>query len=297
MLGFARRWMARSRSSPRWPCFLVSVACSLLIPFAALPAYAADSPSGVLRVCADPNGMPFSNRQEAGFENALARLVAGALGYRLEYFWWAQRRGYVRNTLGAGKCDVVIGVTAGAERLLTTRPYYRSSYVFLQRRGTPPITSLDDPALRSSKIGVQLIGDDFANAPPAHSLGRRGIVDNVVGFMVYGDYASADPERPIIDAVGSGAIDLAIVWGPLAGYYALSSSVPLELRPVAPLSDGIIRMSFAIAMGVRKSDSALRDQLDRVLERERRAVSAILARYGVPVLASPEPAREGDRTP
>jgi mxaJ protein len=248
-------------------------------------------------VCADPNGMPFSNRQEAGFENALARLVSGALGYRLEYFWWAQRRGYVRNTLDAGKCDVVMGVTAGAERMLTTHPYYRSSYVFLQRRGAPPITSLDDPALRSSKIGVQLIGDDFTNSPPAHSLGRRGIVDNVVGFMVYGDYSSSDPERPIIDAVSSGAIDVAIVWGPLAGYYALSSSVPLELRPVEPLTDGIIRMSFAIAMGVRKSDTALRDELDRVLERERRKVSAILARYGVPEVLIPDARRKGGKAP
>jgi mxaJ protein len=236
----------------------------------------------VLRVCADPNGLPFSNRAEAGFENALARLVAGALGRQVEYFWWAQRRGFVRNTLAAGNCDVVMGVPLGAEHMLTTRPYYRSSYVFVQRRGAAPVRSLDDAALRSLKIGVQLIGDDFANAPPAHSLARRGIVDNVTGFMVYGDYGSPDPQRPIIDAVASGAVDIAIVWGPLAGYYAARAAVPLALTTVAPLVDGPIRSSFAISIGVREADEALRSQLDRVLAERARDVHALLARYGVP---------------
>jgi mxaJ protein len=238
----------------------------------------------VLRVCADPNSLPFSNRAEAGFENELARLVAGALGKRLEYFWWAQRRGYIRNTLRAQRCDVVMAAPAGADRLLTTQPYYRSSYVFVRRRGMPALRTLDDPALRTLKVGVQLIGDEAANAPPAHSLAQRGIIDNVVGFMVYGDYASTDPERPIIDAVASGAIDVAIVWGPLAGYYASRSAVPLELTPVAPLVDGVVRLSFAISMGVRRTDAALRAELDAVLDRNRAQVAAILERYGVPRL-------------
>jgi mxaJ protein len=236
----------------------------------------------VLRVCADPNGLPFSNRAEAGFENELARLVASELGHRLEYFWWAQRRGYIRNTLAAGRCDVLMGVPAGADRVSTTRPYYRSSYVFLRRRGSPPVHSLDDPALRKLSIGVQLIGDDFANTPPAHALAARGIIDNVVGFMVYGDYASPDPERPIIDAVATGAVDLAIVWGPLAGYYASRTPVPLELTPVEPRADGVVRFSFAISMGVRRKDAELRAALDGVLERKRADVAALLARYGVP---------------
>jgi mxaJ protein len=251
-----------------------------LASFAASPERArADD---ALRVCADPNSLPFSNRDEAGFENELARLVAGALGRRLEYFWWAQRRGYIRNTLRARRCDVVMAAPEGADRLLTTRPYYRSSYVFVRRRGTPPLRTLDDAALRTLKVGVQLIGDDAANAPPAHSLAQRGIIDNVVGFMVYGDYASSDPERPIIDAVASGAVDVAIVWGPLAGYYALRSPAPLELTPVAPLVDGPVRLSFAISMGVRHTDAVLRAELDSVLEQNRKEVAAILERYGVP---------------
>jgi mxaJ protein len=265
----------------RWPALPAALLLVLGSIVASPESARADD---VLRVCADPNSLPFSNREEAGFENELARLVASALGKRLEYFWWAQRRGYIRNTLRAQRCDVVMAAPAGADRLLTTRPYYRSSYVFVRRRGTPALRTLDDPALRTLKVGVQLIGDDAANAPPAHSLAQRGIIDNVVGFMVYGDYASSDPERPIIDAVASGAIDVAIVWGPLAGYYASRSTAPLELTPVAPLVDGVVRLSFAISMGVRPTDAALRAELDGVLARHRSQVAAILDRYGVPRL-------------
>jgi mxaJ protein len=236
----------------------------------------------VLRVCADPNSLPYSNREEQGFENQIAALLARTLDRRLDYVWWAQRRGFLRNTLSSGRCDVVMSVPAGAERVLTTRSYYRSSYVFVQRPGTTRLRSLDDRALRTLKIGVQLIGDDFANSPPAHSLGRRGIVDNVVGYMVYGDYASSDPGRPIIDAVAQGAIDVAIVWGPLGGYYAQQARPPLVVRSIEPATDGDLQLHFAMAIAVRKGDSSLRDVLDRALTEKRREVQAILARYGVP---------------
>jgi len=245
-------------------------------------AHAGDPSESVLRVCADPNSLPYSNRSEKGFENQIAALLARTLGRRLDYFWWAQRRGFLRNTLSAGRCDLVMSVPAGAERVLTTRPYYRSSYVFVQRPGTAALRSLDDPALRSLKLGVQLIGDDFANTPPAHSLGRRGIVDNVVGFMVYGDYASSDPERPIIDAVAEGRIDVAIVWGPLGGYYARKAQPVLVVRPVAPSTDGDLQLSFAMSLAVRKKDAAFRDLLDRALAEKRSDIQAILDRYGVP---------------
>ena len=236
----------------------------------------------MLRVCADPNSLPYSNRAEQGFENQIAALLGRALERRVEYFWWAQRRGFLRNTLSAGRCDVVMSVPVGTERVLTTGAYYRSSYVFVQRPGAPPLRSLDDPALRSLTIGVQLIGDDFANAPPAHSLGRRGIIDNVVGFMVYGDYASPDPERPIIDAVASGKIDVAIVWGPLGGYYAQQARPRLVVSPLASAADGDLQLSFSMAIAVRKGDPALRASLDRALAAKRPEVRSILARYGVP---------------
>jgi quinoprotein dehydrogenase-associated probable ABC transporter substrate-binding protein len=271
------------------PLRLTSLLAALALGAASARARAEDAPlapaeaaSAPLRVCADPNSLPYSNRAERGFENEIAALLGRALERRVEYFWWAQRRGFLRNTLSAGRCDVVMSVPAGAARVLTTEPYYRSSYVFVQRPGSEPIHSLDDAALRTLKVGVQLIGDDFANSPPAHSLGRRGIVDNVVGFMVYGDYSSSDPERPIIDAVASGKVDVAIVWGPLGGYYAQQSKPPLSVSAVVPATDGDLRLSFAMSLAVRKKDVALRDLLDQTLQAKRREVDEILARYGVP---------------
>ena len=128
---------------------------------------------GVLRVCADPNNLPFSDRSGEGFENHLAALLASDRGARLEYTWWAQRRGFLRNTLAASRCDVVMGMPLHAERVKTTQPYYRSSYVFVSRAGAGlDITSLDDPRLRQLRIGVQMIGDDASNSPPAHALER-----------------------------------------------------------------------------------------------------------------------------
>jgi mxaJ protein len=237
-----------------------------------------------LRVCADPNSLPYSNARGEGFENRLAELVAKDLGLTLEYFWWAQRRGFFRNGLMAGRCDVVMGIVTGFELALTTRPYYRSTYVVVQRRGTPPITSLDDPALRERRIGVQLIGDDGTNSPPAHALGRRGIVDNVIGFLVYGDYTSNGPARPIIGAVEQGSVDLALVWGPLAGYYTQQARVPLDLHPLTPASDGDLALTFTVSMGVRRGDEALKQALDRVIGARQRKIDALLAGYGVPRL-------------
>jgi mxaJ protein len=240
---------------------------------------------GVLRVCSDPNNLPFSDREQHGFENAVARLLAEELGYELEYYWFAQRRGFFRNTLGSGHCDVVMGVPVGSERAQTTRAYYRSSYFFVQRRDERPVTSLDDPALRRLRIGVQLIGDDADNTPPAHALAHRNIVDNVHGFMVYGDYSKPDPVQPILHAVVQRDIDVAVVWGPLAGYYVRRTGAPLVLRRVTPAQDGELSMSFAIGVGVRSQDTELRELLDRALQRRAHQIDRVLDRFGVPRLA------------
>src|SRR5919205_131260 len=169
-------------------------------------AASADAPQPhKLRVCADPNNLPFSNDREEGLENALARLVAREMDAELEYTWLPQRRGFVRNTLAAKRCDVMMEVPAGYGRTLATQPYYRSTYVFVSRKDRGlKIRSFDDPALRKLRIGVQIIGDDYANTPPAHALGRRGLAANVVGYSVYGDYSRPDPLAAIIDAVVSG---------------------------------------------------------------------------------------------
>jgi mxaJ protein len=241
-------------------------------------------PSGVLRVCADPNNLPFSNQHGEGFENKIAELLAQDLGERVEYTWWAQRRGFFRNTLRAGTCDIVIGVPSAFEMALTTKPYYRSTYVFLTRKDRHlNLTSLDDPSLKKLKIGVQIIGDDFSNAPPAHALSRRNIVGNVKGFTVYGDYSQPNPPARIVDAVAKGDVDVAIVWGPLAGYFAKQSRVPLTVVPVSPQIDQpFLPFVFDISMGVRRDDQELRDQIEQVLERRRDEVDRILQEYAVP---------------
>jgi len=238
----------------------------------------------VLRVCADPNNLPFSNRAGEGFENRIAELLAADRGARLEYTWWPQRRGFVRNTLAAGGCDVVIGVPHPFEPVATTLPYYRSSYVFVSRRDRAlRLRTLDDPRLRELRIAVQLIGDDFSNTPPAHALARRGITDNVVGYPVYGDYAQPDPLSPIVSAVDRGVVDVAVVWGPIAGYFARRSQAPLELTPVAPERDSpSLPFVFDISMAVRRGDAARLAELDDFLVRRRADVDAVLDRYGVP---------------
>lgn len=235
-----------------------------------------------LRVCADPNNLPYSNAKHQGFEDRLAQIVARDLGRKLEYYYWAQRRGFVRNTLKAGHCDVIMGTSAGMELVLTTRPYYRSTYTFVSRKSAPDIRSLDDPRLHQVKVGVQIIGDDFNNTPPAAGLTKRGIVRNVRGYTVYGDYREADPPSRIVKAVEKGEVDVALVWGPLAGFFAKSSPVPLRVVPISPRSDGPLPYTFAIAMGVRKGETAFRDTLDQVIVRRRAEIDRLLAEYGVP---------------
>ncbi len=244
-------------------------------------------PARELRVCSDPNNLPFSNQRGEGFENRLAQLLASELNATVSYTWWPQRRGFISNTLAAGKCDVIMGITHGAERVLTTRPYYRSSYVFVYRKDRHlTVRSLDDPALRTLRIGVQLVGDDYANTPPVHALSRRGIVRNLVGYSVLGDYSQPNPPARVIDAVVAGDVDLAIAWGPLAGYFAKHSDTELEIVPVAPAEDPPkLRFVFDISLAVRPSDRALQHELERVLERRADEIDGILADYGVPRVA------------
>jgi mxaJ protein len=236
---------------------LGATACANHQPAAVATVPQITRPAGVLRVCADPNNLPFSNQRGEGFENKIAELLAHDLGERVEYTWWAQRRGFFRNTLRAGMCDVVIGVPSGFEMALTTRPYYRSSYVFLSRKDRHlNLSSFDDPQLKKLRIGVQIIGDDQSNAPPAHALTRRKIVDNVKGFTLYGDYSQPNPPARIVDAVEKGDIDLAIVWGPLAGYFAKQSHVAMQVVPVTPQIDQpFLPFVFDISMGVRRHRS------------------------------------------
>ncbi len=247
---------------------------SLAYPPTRLPAYPR------LRVCADPNNLPFSNQRREGLENRLADLVAGEMGTSVSYVWWPQRRGFVRNTLGAGTCDVIMGVPTHLPSVLTTRPYYRSAYVFVTRADRKlEITSFDDPRLRRLRIGVQVVGDG-ANTPPMDALARRGLVRNLVGYTVFGDYAEPNPPARIVEAVSRGELDVAVVWGPLAGFFASRSQVPLKLAPLPP--EGTVPFEFSIAIGVRKNDVPRRAMLDSVLTRRRAEIERILDEYHVP---------------
>jgi mxaJ protein len=270
----------------RFPRALASAALGLALAgaLAAAPPPSAPSSPSELRFCADPNNLPFSNRRLEGFENRLAEWIAKDLGATPKFVWWAQRRGFFRNTLQAGECDVVAGVPFGFERALTTRPYYRSTYVFVRRADSvADVASLDDPRLRSLRVGVQLVGDDGVNTPPAHALTRRGIVQNVRGYTLYGDYSQPNPPARIVDAVAHGDVDVAVVWGPLAGYFSKREGVPLVLTPVSPSIDlPFLPFVYDISVGVRRGQTELRDRIDAVLARRAGDIRALLDRYGVP---------------
>ena len=249
-----------------------------LLLFLACGAMAQQAP---LRVCADPDNLPYSHEDGSGFENRLAQLVAADFGVPLEYAWLPDRRGFVRKTMGSGLCDLIVGVPVDFERTLNTRPYYRSSYMLVERaaRGSPP-RDFTDPRLRQWRIGVQLVGDDLATTPPGHALAQAGATGNVVGFPIPGEEPAA---ARMVKALARGELDAAFVWGPQAGYYAQRAGVPLQLhyvRPPASLKEQ--PFSFAIAMGVRRGDRALRDRLDDFIARRQPDIDRILADYGVP---------------
>jgi mxaJ protein len=243
-------------------------------------------PQAVLRVCADPNNLPFSNQREEGFENRIVGILAADMNARVEYTWWAQRRGFVRNTLRAGRCDLIPGVPAGFDPVATTAPYYRSTYVFVTRPDLEPaVESFDDPRLRRLRIGVHLIGDDYTNPPPIEALARRGIIRNVAGYSIYGDYRDPNPPARLVEAVAREEVDVGIVWGPLGGYFAGVGDGALRVTPVRDPTDAGVPMVFAIAMGLRPADSVLARRVGDVLARRRADIHRILAGYGVPILS------------
>jgi mxaJ protein len=248
-----------------------------------------DQPKRLLRIAADPNNLPFTDDQRRGFENKIAELIARDLHADIQYTWRAQRRCFFREMFKEGDCDLAMGVPNDFDRALTTQPYYRSAYSFVVRKDRADLAdlrSIDDPRLRALKIGVQLIGVEGANTPPAHALQRRNLIDNLVGYPVYGDYAQDMPPARIVQAVAAREIDVAIVWGPLAGYFAKQEqSDPLIVTPLAEQFDPpALPLAFDISIGVRKSNPALRDEIDAVLVNRRAEIEQILRDFGVPIV-------------
>jgi mxaJ protein len=242
-------------------------------------------PERTLTACADPNNLPFSNKAGEGFENKLAAMIASDLHAKLQYVWWAQRRGYVRNTLNERACDFWPGIASNVEMVATTRPYYRSTYMFVSRSAANLSgLTLDDARLKHLRIGVQMVGNDASNTPPAHALASRGVIGNVRGYMLYGDYRMPNPPSEIIEAVGRGDIDVAVVWGPLAGYFAAKSPVPLRLEPVTPwFADQQWPMQFDVSVGVQKENQRLLKAIDRELVKRKSDIDRLLAAYHVPI--------------
>lgn len=247
-----------------------------------LSLLAADARGGVLRVCSDPNNLPFSNQAGQGFENRIADLVAHDLGDRVEYVYALQNARFVKHTINKGTCDLMMGVSAGMDEVDTTIPYYASTYVFVSRSADRlGLSSLSDPRLRTLRIGVHLIGDD--SAPPELALGEEGIVDNVRGYLIYGNFAEPNPPARLIEAVEKGDVDIAAVWGPLAGYFARTSPVSLEVTPISDTEKfRPIAFAYAISMGVHEGNTALRKQLNQIITREQPTIHEILSSYGVP---------------
>jgi mxaJ protein len=263
-------------------------AVSRILALAALTLAATAASSGrpphLLRVCADPDAMPLSDSSRQGFENKIAAVIAKDLGDSLTFVWWPNRRGFITHTLNVGRCDVVIAAPKGFDMVLPTKPYYRATYYFVSRRdGRMHPTSLDDSVLKTARIGVGMMGDEYAMTPPGQALAQRGLGPHLKGFLTYYD-ADIRP-GDIVKAVEDGGVDVAVVWGPLAGYFAKNSSVPLDLTAL-PDSDTVTGFPFAydVVMGVRLTDRAFRDTLNMVLARRHGEIDAILKDYGVPLL-------------
>jgi mxaJ protein len=234
-----------------------------------------------LRVCADPNNLPFSNEQGQGFENELAELIAESMNAQLEYTWWSQGKSFAKRSLDQGACDVAVGVPFEMQNVLTTAPYYRSTYVFVSRRDRNLlIKDMNDPRLSTLRIGIHVVGDDFA--PPAYALAHRGITRQIIGFSLTGLAGEANPPRKLIDAVVQNEVDLAIAWGPFAGYFSRDAKTPLTITPVEPAVFLGVPFSYAISAGVRPGNQGLKEQLDRILGSRSAEVQQILNRYGVP---------------
>lgn len=245
--------------------------------------------SAVLRVCSDPNNLPYSNASGEGFENALARLVARDLGRTVEYTWWPQRRGFLRNTVQARRCDVVMGVPAGTQAVQATRPYYRSTYVFVTRRDRElQAARMRDAELKRLRIGVHAVGAG-SDVPPMQAFARHGMLPSVHAYSIYGDYSRPSPPGELIGAVATGDIDVAVAWGPIAGYFAQRQPVALDVSPVPGRFDTpLTPMTFSIAMGVRPGERELQNLLDGVIARRQGDIERLLAAYGVPLVPLPE---------
>ncbi len=248
-----------------------------------LPGWAAAQTSeavdhSALRVCADPGNLPFSDQSESGFENKIAELLAGELGVPVSYTWFPQATGFVRNTLDARRCDVVIGISLGFELLQNTNPYYRSSYVLVYRADSGmTLDTLADPSLKTLRLGV------VAGTPPASLFARYGLLGNTRPYHLMVDSRFSKPGKQMVEDIAAGEIDVGALWGPIAGYYAKQQAAPLTLVPLLKENEGP-KMDYRITMGIRYGEPEWKHQLNDLIAAKQEAINAILHDYGVPLL-------------
>jgi mxaJ protein len=276
-------------------CKLAALVWALIAAATAIGAPARAQDSKALRVCADPDNLPFSNSKSEGFENKIAEVVARDLGMTLEYYWWPHQRGLVRNTLTAGACDVLISIPKGYDPVLWTKPYYRSAYVLVQNGGNGrTIKSLDDPGLKQLRIGTH------AGTPPYDALAERGLADRLVTYPLFFDpRVTAPSHRPtkLLEDLVSGEVDVAVAWGPTAGYFAKTASTRSSLSLVPLADERTVPMTFEFSMGVRKGNQALKRQLEESIDRRQSDITKVLADYGVPLLPLEPPKAGGEAAP
>ncbi|MDH3910872.1 MAG: substrate-binding domain-containing protein [Rhodospirillales bacterium] len=231
-----------------------------------------------LRVCADPGNLPFSNRAGEGFENKIAELLAAELGVPVRYTWYPQATGFVRQTLMARKCDLVIGISLGFELLQNTNPYYRSSYALVYRAESGlSVTSLDDPGLKTLRLGV------VAGTPPASLMAKHGLLGRVRPYQLVADTRFDHPAKQMIDDVAAGEVDVGVLWGPIAGYYAKSHNPKLLVVPLRS-NPGDVKMDYRITMGVRFNEPEWKHEINGLIKNKQPEINAILSAYGVPML-------------
>jgi quinoprotein dehydrogenase-associated probable ABC transporter substrate-binding protein len=260
----------------------VAVACATLAILCGAAGGAGADPaaSGLLRVCADPDNMPFSNAEGQGFENKLAELIAEKLDARLEYSWFAEESGYVPNTMGRGACDLVMGYAQGTGLIEDTNPYYYTSYVLIYREDDSSLAgveSLADPRLKGKRIGF------FARTPPSSVLAIHELAANAKPFESHAGESATKAAVTMLDEIATGALDAGILWGPVGGYYAQREGVPLKLIPLVKETAGP-RTIYGITMGVRPDEPQWKHSINAFIASNEAGINAILQSYNVPVL-------------
>lgn len=260
----------------------------IILSFLFLSMQPALAQSWEMRVCADPNGMPMSHRDGSGYENLIAEIIADELDAALVYDWYPFGTDMIDYRLRQGYCDLIMGVPDGHEPLITSLAYYLSPYAFVYKADAPfELSSFDDPVLAELSIAVQAIG-----IPPHAALLRRDLGGNVrVDFGVDAYATRPDPRARVVEAVASGLVDVGLAWGPIAGYYGARQEVPLTVRPVQPLFEPPFSTQvFAMTVGMRRGDEALRDEIGIAIVRRWDEIQAVLADFDVVVEPSARPA-------